>query len=128
MRKFFTLKETRTIGNQIGVNWVIHDPEQFRIGLEVELEHVAINQAVIATNDDLMTTGRIAMALLNEFPDYYDRLVKMKIKQNKPTRPARLRYAVDTSVDSIVDSPFTETYQSGYKQNIRDNRKLILDN
>ena len=127
MRKFFSLKETRTIGNQIGINWFKHDPEQFRIGLEVELEHVTINQAVNVTNDDYITTGKITLTHLNEFPDYYDRLVKLKNKQNKPPKPARIRYAIDASVDSIVDPPFTETYQRGYKQNIRDDRKLMLD-
>lgn len=125
--KYFTLKETTTIGNQIGIDWVKHDPEQFRIGLEVELERGKISLASNANDSELMSTARIAMAHLNEFADYYDRLVRMKNRLKKPLKASRIRYAVDTSVDSIVDSPFTETYQSGYKQNIREDRKLILN-
>jgi hypothetical protein len=30
------------------------------------------------TNDDPVTTGRIAWAHLNEFPDYYTRLERME--------------------------------------------------
>ena len=78
MKKIFTLEEAKSIGNQIGVNWVKFNHEQFRMGLGVELEHGMINPATNVTNDDLITTGKIAMAHLNEFPDYYDRLEKME--------------------------------------------------
>ena len=78
MRKIFTLEEAKEIGNQIGVNWAKYNPEQFRMGLEVELEHGKINPATNVTNDDLMLTAKIALAHLNEFPDYYDRLAKME--------------------------------------------------
>ena len=78
MRKIFTLEEAKEIGNQIGVSWTKCNPEQFRIGLEVELEHGKINPATNVTNDDLMVTAKIALAHLNEFPDYYDRLGRME--------------------------------------------------
>jgi hypothetical protein len=78
LKKIFTLEEAKWSGNQIGVNWVKYSPEEFRKGLEVELEHGKINPATNVTNDDLITTGKIAMAHLNEFPDYYDRLEKME--------------------------------------------------
>ena len=78
MKKIFTLEEAQWIGNQIGANWVKYNPEQFRMGIEVELEHGKINPATNVTNDDLMTTGKIALAHLNEFPDYYNRLEKME--------------------------------------------------
>jgi hypothetical protein len=78
MKKNFTLEEAKRIGNQLGVNWAKCNPEQFKMGLEVELEHGKINPVTDVTNDDLMTTGKIAMAHLNEFPDYYDRLEKME--------------------------------------------------
>ena len=78
MKKIFTLEEAKSIGNQLGVGWDKCDSGQFRKGLEVELEHGMINPATNVTNDDLMTTGKIALAHLNEFPDYYDRLEKME--------------------------------------------------
>lgn len=78
MKKIFTLEEAILIGNQLSINWDKFNSEQFRIGLEVELEHGMINPATNVTNDDLILTGKIAMAHLNEFPDYYDRLEKME--------------------------------------------------
>lgn len=82
MSKIFTLEEAKEIGNQIGVSWVKCDPEQFKKGLEVELEHGKINPATNVTDDDLMVTAKIALAHLNEFPDYYDRLAKMEKEAN----------------------------------------------
>jgi hypothetical protein len=78
MKKTFTLEEAKLIGNQLGANLINYNPEQFRMGLEVEIEHGKINPATDVTNDDLIITGKIAMAHLNEFPDYYDRLEKME--------------------------------------------------
>jgi hypothetical protein len=77
-KKLFTLEETKCIGEIIGINWNIYDIEQFRKGLEVELEHGLCNPLTNVTNDDLIMTGKIALAHLNEIPDYYDRLDKME--------------------------------------------------
>ncbi|MDD4171965.1 MAG: hypothetical protein PHQ94_06975, partial [Syntrophomonas sp.] len=52
--------------------------EQFRMGMDVELEHGLQDPATNVTNDDSLTTGKIALAHLNEFPDYYTRLEKME--------------------------------------------------
>ena len=57
--------------------------EQFRIGLNVELEHGSINPITNVTNDDPILTGKIALAHLNEFPDYYTRLTKMEEEAEK---------------------------------------------
>lgn len=46
--------------------------------MEVELEHGTISSLTNVTNDDLLATGKIALAHLNEFPDYYTRLLKME--------------------------------------------------
>ena len=46
--------------------------------MDVELEHGSINQLTNVTNDDPILTGKIALAHLNEFPDYYIRLGKME--------------------------------------------------
>ncbi|HEY3250158.1 MAG TPA: DUF5661 family protein [Ignavibacteria bacterium] len=127
MGKSFTLAEAKGVGNRIGVNWTKYNLEQFRIGLGVELEHGMINPATNVTNDNLEITGKIALAHLNEFPDYYERLEKMENKQNKPTGHTCIHYAIDTSIDSIVDPPFTETYQCGYNENRREDNKLMLD-
>jgi len=78
VKKRFTSEEARRIGEMLGVDWGKFDVEQFRSGMDVELEHGSIDPATNVTNDDPMLTGKIALAHLNEFPDYYTRLAKME--------------------------------------------------
>ena len=46
--------------------------------MDVELEHGLHDPATNVTDDDPTVTGRIALAHLNEFPDYYTRLEAME--------------------------------------------------
>ena len=78
MKKHFTLEEAKEIGEKLGVDWSKIDPEEFRYGMDVELEHGLIDPHTNVTNDDPLITGKIALAHLNEFPDYYVRLRKME--------------------------------------------------
>lgn len=82
-KKKFTLEEAWEIGNKLGITWKKFDADQFRRGLDVELEHGSIHAETNVTNDDLLMTGKIAWAHLNEFPDYYDRLEKMEEEAKK---------------------------------------------
>jgi hypothetical protein len=79
-RTNYTAEEARRIGEQIGIDWSssAFDVEQFRAGLDVELEHGTHDSATNVTGDDPITTGKIALAHLNEFPDYYTRLEAME--------------------------------------------------
>jgi hypothetical protein len=77
-KKHFTKKDAKSIGEQLGITWKEFDVEQFRMGLDVELEHGAISPSTNVTDDDPIMTGKIALAHLNEFPDYYTRLEKME--------------------------------------------------
>ncbi|MFH1232917.1 MAG: DUF5661 family protein, partial [Patescibacteria group bacterium] len=77
-KKHFTIEEVEKIGEELGINWSKFNIEQFRIGLDVELEHGLINSKTNVTNDDRIITGKIARAHLNEFSDYYNRLEKME--------------------------------------------------
>ena len=61
-----------------GIKWDKYDVEQFRMGLDVELEHGTVNSNTNVTNDDPVLTGKIALAHLNEYSDYYTRLYKME--------------------------------------------------
>lgn len=76
--KRFTTEEAKKIGEALGIDWSEFDVEQYRMGLDVELEHGTINPATNVTNDDPIMTGKIALAHLNEFPDYYTRLDQME--------------------------------------------------
>ena len=77
-KKSFTEEEAKKIGEQLGIKWDKFDAEQFRKGMDVELEHGTVDKNTNVTNDDALMTGKIALAHLNEFPDYYDRLDKME--------------------------------------------------
>ncbi len=79
-RPGFSAEEARLIGDQIGIDWDSSpfDVDQFRRGMDVELEHGFHDHATNVTGDDPVTTGKIALAHLNEFPDYYTRLEQME--------------------------------------------------
>ena len=74
----FTLDEAKTIGERLGMDWQSFEVDQFRKGLDVELEHGAVDPETCVTNDDPLLTGKIAWAHLKEIPDYYDRLEEME--------------------------------------------------
>jgi len=76
--KRFTPEEARKIGAALGIDWNKIDFEQFRMGLEVELEHGARDPATDVTHDDPLLTGKIALAHLHEIADYYTRLTRME--------------------------------------------------
>ncbi len=78
-----TTEQARQIGEKLGIKWDKFDIEQFRIGMIVELEHGKRDYITNVTNDDMMLTGKIALAHLNEFPDYYTRLKKMEEDADK---------------------------------------------
>jgi hypothetical protein len=76
--KHFTIEEAKRIGEALGVDWSKFDVEQFRMGLDVELEHGIRDLQTNVTHDNEIITGKIALAHLIEFPDYYARLEKME--------------------------------------------------
>jgi len=74
----FTMEQAREIGDRIGVDWETIPMEEFRMGLAVELEHGTHDPETDVTGDDEIITGKIALAHLREFPDYYTRLEKLE--------------------------------------------------
>lgn len=76
--KHFTKAEAKRIGESLGVDWKHFDVEQYRMGMDVELEHGKRSPETDVTHDDPLMTGKIALAHLNEFPDYYTRLAKLE--------------------------------------------------
>jgi len=63
-KKEFTTEEAKTIGDKINIDWTKYDLEQFRMGLGVELEHGLHDTETNVTNDDEITTAKIALAHL----------------------------------------------------------------
>ena len=77
-KKIFTAQQAKEIGEKLGIDWSKWDSEQFRRGMDVELEHGTADPHTNVTNDDPLMTGKITLAHLNEFPDYYTRLDEME--------------------------------------------------
>lgn len=77
-KRQFSTDEARSIGTQLKIDWSKIDLEQFRRGLEVELEHGASDPETDVTGDNPLLTGKIAWAHLKEIRDYYTRLDQME--------------------------------------------------
>lgn len=77
-KRKFTQEEARRIGDALGIDWEEVSLDEFRSGLAVELEHGSRDPETNVTHDDEILTGKIALAHLREFPDYYTRLAQME--------------------------------------------------
>ena len=88
-KRRISAEEAKRVGSKLGLDWKQIDLEQFRRGLEVELEHGARDPETNVTNDDLMLTGKIAWAHLKEFADYYTRLDKLEAEADAYWAPKR---------------------------------------
>jgi len=73
-----TIEEAARVAAVLGIDLSRIDLEQFRRGLEVELEHGSRDPETDVTHDDETLTGKIAWAHLKEFPDYYTRLDRLE--------------------------------------------------
>lgn len=76
----FTTEEAERIATELKIDFASasFDVEQFRKGLDVELEHGRQDPETDITNDDPLLTGKIAWAHLKERPDYYSALAIME--------------------------------------------------
>ena len=81
-KRSFTSDEARAIATQLGIDFgaLGCDLEQFRMGLGVELEHGPRDPETDVSGNDPIVTGKIALAHLTEFPDYYTRLAVLELE------------------------------------------------
>lgn len=68
----FKIKDALYAADKLGVNFDKFTKEEFLEGLNIELEHGKVNRETNITNDDLIMTAKIALAHLNELPNYYN--------------------------------------------------------
>jgi hypothetical protein len=76
--KKFSSEDAKRIGDAIGVDWSRIPLSQFQLGLDVEMEHGRGDPQTNVTNNDSVTTGKIALAHLKEDPYYYTKLKKVE--------------------------------------------------
>ena len=92
------LEEARAIQAEVGGEAGQISPEEFRQGLEVELEHGLAFPDANVTNNHPILTGKIVLAHLKEMLDYYLRLEVAEIEgdlwkaASKDDKEKALRY------------------------------------
>jgi len=76
----FTKEEAMEVASKLTINFDEADfsIDDFMAGMNVELEHGTVDSETNVTDDDPVMTGKIALAHLKEFGDYYVRLDKME--------------------------------------------------
>lgn len=101
MKRTYSLDEARGIAESLEIDFAKSefDLEQFRAGLDVEAEHGQVDPETNVTNDDPLTTGKIALAHLNEIPDYYTRLKEMETDAAPTTTLEITSVAADENLD-----------------------------
>ena len=79
-KKSFSRAEALVVTMELGMDFetLKYDLEQFRMGLDVELEHGLRSPKTDVSGNDSIITGKIALAHLTEYPDYYSRLAVME--------------------------------------------------
>lgn len=74
----FNLKDVLYASYLLNIKFDKFTPEELLEGMNIELEHGTINPETNVTNDDLIITTKIALAHLNEFPNYYNKEYGLK--------------------------------------------------
>ena len=69
----FKLKDILEVANKLNIDFTKFTLTDFIRGINIELEHGLIDPITNVTNNDLLTTAKIALAHLNEFPNYYNK-------------------------------------------------------
>lgn len=78
-----TKSQAARVGKKLGVDFDVIDVDTLKAGMNVELEHGKRHGITNVTNDSLLISAKIALAHLEEFPDYYEALEKMEEKLKK---------------------------------------------
>lgn len=68
----FNIKDALYAASVLNVNFDKFSLQEFLEGINIEREHGKINPKTNVTNDDLLMTAKIALAHLNEYPNYYN--------------------------------------------------------
>lgn len=75
MHKNISLKD---VLNKINKSQQQYNIDEFKKGMDVEMEHGKVDPETNVTNNDPIMTGKIALAHIKESPRYYEKLEKME--------------------------------------------------
>lgn len=74
----YNIEDAYKVAKELNINFDKFTPQEFLEGINIELEHGNIDPITNVTNDDLLMTAKIALAHLNEFPNYYNHVYGLK--------------------------------------------------
>ena len=74
----FKLDDALYAAKLLDIKFDKYTVEEFLDGINIELEHGYVDLKTNVTNDDLLITAKIALAHLNEFPNYYNKYYGLK--------------------------------------------------
>ena len=75
----YNIKDALKVASLLNIKFDKFTPEEFLDGINIELEHGLINSLTNVTNNNLLTTAKIALAHLNEFPNYYNKEYGLRV-------------------------------------------------
>jgi len=70
---YYSMDDAYSVSLILGINFDKFTLEEFTDGINIELEHGLIDKNTNVTDNDLIKTAKIALAHLNEFPNYYNK-------------------------------------------------------
>lgn len=74
----FNKKDAIYAASILGIRFDKYTLEEFLDGMNIELEHGTVDKLTNVTNDNIITTAKIALAHLNEFPNYYNHIYGLR--------------------------------------------------
>lgn len=75
----FNIQDALYVASILKINFDKFTPQEFLEGINIEVEHGKINSNTNVTNNDLIMTAKIALAHLNEYPNYYNPNYGLKV-------------------------------------------------
>ena len=68
----FKINDILQVARELNIDFTKFSLQDFITGINIELEHGLINPLTNITNNNLLMTAKIALAHLNEYPNYYN--------------------------------------------------------
>ena len=78
----YNIEDALYVANIIGIRFDKFSPDDLLRGMDIELEHGLNNPKTNVTNNNILTTAKIALAHLNEYPNYYNKEYGLQVFEN----------------------------------------------
>ena len=75
----YYIEDAMYVTNKLNIKFDKFSIDDLLEGINIESEHGSVNSETNVTDDNLILTAKIALAHLNEFPNYYNKEYGLKI-------------------------------------------------